>query len=477
MRFILTTLLLTSFYLSVAQNIIIRGTSKSYAGDELELYTVSDNITYSREIIATAKVDTTGCFEFKVTSPETIQVFIELDIFIGYLYVEPNKEYQILLPTKKVKTIEQVLNPYFQKEMFHILLLDIDNSDINAQIGKFDKFYSKSVYSVLKTKQTRYRKSFIDSTINNIDTAFQEIDNQYFLDYKKYRYARFYLITRTLSKEDLISEYFVGEKILYNNTAYMTTFMNIFTDIFTYKSDLASLPRIYDCIRYRSYYKLKNTLSENELFENNNFSDLVILRGLHDVYHKKPSSQYLVLAIIDSMQTVSRSKKNRNIAKSIYHQLTNLRNEFPAPIFELYNKDNKNISLRDYEGKFVYLNFYHPESHTCQQEILLLEKLNSQNIDLLKIVTIYIGENISEMQKFQEENQQYKWTFLFCKSNTQIISDYKVKVFPSYFLIDPAGILVKNPVPSPADNFEGTYISAYKNWKRQQEIMPSIKDK
>ena len=221
---------------------------------------------------------------------------------------------------------------------------------------------------------------------------------------------------------------------------------------------------------------LKNTLSENKLFTNNNFADLVILKGIYDVYHKKTSSQYLVLTILDSMQTTSRSKNNRLIATALFLQLTSLRNEFLAPLFELKNNENEIITSKKFDGKFIYMNFYHPQSHTCQQEILLLEKIHSKKLPLLEIITVYIGENISEMQKFLEQNKQYKWTFLFCKQDSKIMSDYKVKVFPTYFLINPAGILIKNPVASPTENFEGTYNSAYKLWKKQHDAMPRIKN-
>ena len=70
---------------------------------------------------------------------EILHVYIDLDLYKGFLYVEPNNTYGIILPPKKEKTIEQELDPYFNKESFSLHFVNqLDSSDLNLSINKFN---------------------------------------------------------------------------------------------------------------------------------------------------------------------------------------------------------------------------------------------------------------------------------------------------------------------------------------------------
>ncbi|MBQ1652483.1 MAG: hypothetical protein II060_01745, partial [Bacteroidales bacterium] len=60
------------------------------------------------------------------------------------------------------------------------------------------------------------------------------------------------------------------------------------------------------------------------------------------------------------------------------------------------------------------------------------------------------------------------WTFLFAETNDKVLTDYKVKAFPTYYLIDPYGMLVMSPAPSPAENFEKYLFKIIENQKKKK---------
>ncbi len=54
------------------------------------------------------------------------------------------------------------------------------------------------------------------------------------------------------------------------------------------------------------------------------------------------------------------------------------------------------------------------------------------------------------------------------KSQKSIIDDYKVRVYPTYYLINPEGKLSMSPAVSPAENFELQFFKMIQSLKKTQ---------
>jgi len=52
------------------------------------------------------------------------------------------------------------------------------------------------------------------------------------------------------------------------------------------------------------------------------------------------------------------------------------------------------------------------------------------------------------------ESNNYSWTFLHYSHSPEILDDYDIKGYPTYFLIDKDGKLLASPAISPAEGFE-----------------------
>ena len=68
-----------------------------------------------------------------------------------------------------------------------------------------------------------------------------------------------------------------------------------------------------------------------------------------------------------------------------------------------------------------------------------------------------MDESVDKMKRFFKENN-YKWDLLHYGSQEQIVTDYNIKVYPTYYFIDKDGKLIMSPAPSPEDNFELHFI-------------------
>ena len=76
----------------------------------------------------------------------------------------------------------------------------------------------------------------------------------------------------------------------------------------------------------------------------------------------------------------------------------------------------------------------------------------------LVIVTILTDKNLDSAKEFIKTNK-LEWDFLPLNGQESLIDDYKLRVLPTYFLIDPQGMFNLSPAPSPDENFLAIFQS------------------
>ena len=106
--------------------------------------------------------------------------------------------------------------------------------------------------------------------------------------------------------------------------------------------------------------------------------------------------------------------------------------------FTLENLDGKKISLKDFRGKAVMLNFWATWCPPCRREMPSMEKLYSK-IDKTKIdiVAVNIQESKSTVSEFIRKN---KYTFpVLADEEGKAASIYQIRSIPTTFIIDKKG--------------------------------------
>ena len=186
-----------------AQQVVIKGNAKSYAGDTLIWSYYEEQVTFEEKMLDKCKVEENGDFEFRLTISETLLSFIHLNVFKGILYIEPGQEYQIVLPQKVNKLPEDKLNPFFEETEFYVRILDTEETELNQQIKAFNKLYDKYLAKYFQQFRGKLSKTTADSIISAIEKDFPNKSNRFFNDYKKYKYASLRLMAYERNKEKL----------------------------------------------------------------------------------------------------------------------------------------------------------------------------------------------------------------------------------------------------------------------------------
>lgn len=111
-----------------------------------------------------------------------------------------------------------------------------------------------------------------------------------------------------------------------------------------------------------------------------------------------------------------------------------------APTFTLENLDGEVVSLEDYRGKNIIVNFWASWCPPCKEEMPDFQKYYTENKDNdFAILAINAGESKAIATKFMEENG-YNFPVLL-DTATEVGNNYMVSGIPTSFIIDKEGII------------------------------------
>jgi peroxiredoxin len=116
-----------------------------------------------------------------------------------------------------------------------------------------------------------------------------------------------------------------------------------------------------------------------------------------------------------------------------------------APDFTLLNIDGQQVSLQQYRGKVVFLNFWATWCIPCREEMAALERLHqTYQAQDLAIISIDLKEGADQVKAFFQKHSLSFPSLL--DPNGTVFRDYLVAGMPTTYLIDRDGTLLARGV-------------------------------
>ncbi len=110
-----------------------------------------------------------------------------------------------------------------------------------------------------------------------------------------------------------------------------------------------------------------------------------------------------------------------------------------APNFTLKNLNGEEVSLSDYEGKIVLINFWATWCGYCDKEMPDLQRIHKENEDLV-VLAVDVKENKEDVQSYIDKGN-YDFPILL-DENGETSINYLVSAFPTSYFVDKKGILL-----------------------------------
>jgi cytochrome c biogenesis protein CcmG/thiol:disulfide interchange protein DsbE len=132
----------------------------------------------------------------------------------------------------------------------------------------------------------------------------------------------------------------------------------------------------------------------------------------------------------------------------------------PAPEFTLEDMDGNMVSLSDYKGQFVIVNFFASGCPPCREEAPELQKFEDEHGDQVKLLIIDRAEPKIKVQEFIEEFQSTS-TYLL-DYNDSMAKPYGVIGQPETFFIDEKGNIRNKHVGPMTKEFMVETVNTYR---------------
>jgi thiol-disulfide isomerase/thioredoxin len=115
-----------------------------------------------------------------------------------------------------------------------------------------------------------------------------------------------------------------------------------------------------------------------------------------------------------------------------------------APDFTLKNMNNNEVSLSDYRGQKVFLNFWASWCPPCRKEMPDMQKLHEKYGEEIAILAVNIGESKSTAANYMLENGLSFSVLLDTDKSTA--QNYLVRGIPTSYFLDKDGIIINKVV-------------------------------
>ena len=450
----LLVLIFLAVNVTARANVKIFGSDTTYANEKIILLKQQDGITKHEIVIDTIFVNGDGSFNVEFESNSTFPLIMYLGVYKAVLYTEPGMEYDLVLPPRKDKTTADVLNPYFKYEEVRLAIKNFDDKELNTQIQMFEDafipYVNTHVDKVFKSDDF-FR---LDEEIESLEKKYRRSDNVFFNNYRKYRYGYLRFLALQHKSQQIAIDYYKNQPILWNNPAYWALFEKLFNGYFMHVVSNESGKKLGTYIKSVALDSIRYSIDKAGLGNDIEFQDLVILYNLSQEFYDDNFSRNHLLEVLKVMKLGSATSRTTTVANQMYNKVTQLLAGYEPPKWELYDSDSNLVQLSDYSGKHVYLNFCMCYSYSCLNEFVQLQKLYEKHKQYLEVVTIIADDDVQIMKSFLQRSG-YSWTFLHYGNTPSVITDYDIRAFPTYYLIDTEGKMVMSPAPTPNEQFEG----------------------
>lgn len=426
----------------------ISGNAPSYAGSKLELRHYVDQISSPERVLSYAEVDKNGDFSFLVDISTTMQLFIPGEVYRGFLFVEPGREYQIRLPQKEERTLTQKLDPYFSPVEILLEIVGLEQTDLNAKLMQFE-----DAFDFYTLKHIRYgtKLDSINVSIEQMKEIFPDLyESSYTSRFIEYRFLMLQNMSSE-SRQDSLIHQLNRLGVDQYNPAFWDLFNSLFSDFIKQSAGdreaYLAFQRVIEEGNVKIYFL---TLARRYGITDPILKELVAIKLMYDLLNQHEFDQFKVY---DFLQKIGAGISDLQNRESLTYALNDSQGNLigvKAPDFSAITAAGKNCKFSDYLGKFIYLNFCNSVLNQTQKDFEVLLRFKNDYKGDLEIINVGLYDDFEQMKKLSQRFGD-KMEFWYVENPDEIKRIYNIKSIPSFFLIDKDGNFLMTRGAEPND--------------------------
>lgn len=416
---------------------------------KVEALRYTEFITGSTETLSSCITDTGGLFSLAVNIDQPHWLMIQTDFYRAGLYVVPGNSYQVEMLQKDSASVETLGKQIEVGVKIFSPSPDPINDGIRNVNMVLDSFFNKNYDSfVLKAAKKEVDK-FKPVLFNRFKNEHPIVRN-----YLKFAFAPIDAAVFR-SREYMFNDYFSGPVQL-NNREYMQYFNEFFVKHFSmlmtgrYEAEFSRALNVT-----RSFDDLSTVvLKADTMLKNDTLRKLVILKGLSEIYNVSGTNKQNIQTILEKV-IHEKNKVYSPIASNILWSFTYLKEGTPAPWIEAVDLNGKDIDLKKFKGKYVYVFFWARWCDPCIQEMKVLASIGDKFRRKVAVIGVNIDDTDERLKEYVTK-RKFEWITIYDREKN-FRKAYQVKSLPQFFLIDKDGDILLSPAPLPSENIKGYF--------------------
>lgn len=433
----LTILILSCFSLvTLGQETIIKGKVEGFENEKIKLDFHEDYLTFTKGEIDQMSIEE-GAFQFAFELKETTQIIIRIEDKETSIFAEPGKVYNIYLSyneeTNRGNAFDKLLElqfPFPQK------------TNINLQIKEFNQDYQDFFADHYRLFMINAANKELSAFIAKWDEKMKAVENDFVASYIRYAVGSMEILNK-VPKEKLYKKYIENQPILHQHKEYMNFFSQMYQSDFEQLVITKEGTELMKAIMYdHDLEKSRSLVRKLKGFFSPELAELYLIKGLYDVYHKKTVEQKSNIILLEKISKNGLHSNHKLLAENCINQLKQFGVSAEPPSFELENEKGELISLSDFKGKIVYLQFWANWSLPSLRQMKVMQKLNEKYGDKIAFISVNMDDE-KEIFKNEKSKNNYQWTFLHLGNDYEIRERFGLQTLPSYFLIDEKGHFIR----------------------------------
>lgn len=442
-RFVFPAFFLAPIF-GVGQNTLIQGQAPDYSNSRVLVYAEADGLSGKRVLLSSGKVDADGAFKVEFDIERTTPVMLDIDHVVGEMLVHPDKRYTVFFPPLEKEQVRSFsgtsrVELYFDNPAADDINLLI--SDINYAVDSF------LIAEVAKIGSRDFSKR-LQSLENQLQQRFGNHPNEYVQMHQRYAMALTEFSTRAYTRRDLFERHLDAKQWTPHPTffEFLRTFFQRYFENFGANYGPELIPETMKLSSPGG--ELLELMKKDEFLRSDTLREMVAIHALAEAYHKDLST-IKVVQCLDFIAQHGSTPFNREAAANTKARLTATAVGFEAPELTFLNQYNESVSLSDFRGKHIYLEFISTWCSDCPRDQSLLPDLQAEYGDVVEIITVVVDSERQDFQKYLSRNPDFSWNILYDPTGYEAQDTYNVRSLPWYFLIGPDGNFVQSPAASP----------------------------
>lgn len=436
----------------------IQGHQPAWSGHVLEFKILTDPVSQNEKDFFNLKIDSKGDFSAEIPVTEPTFIFADFGIFRGKLFIVPNENINITLPPLKEKSFEESKNPYF--EPIDVWLKTSDENALSNLASRFDFRFNTLTDKYFDQLYYRNQKKYLDTIRQVLEKEFLRVKNPVFNIHKELRMQSLEADLMRADRERMAGTLKLTSVSDWNQPAFVEFFNHLFINTLSSESKTPSGKNLRQWVVQKNIPELARW-SMDFTASSPPLSDLILLKMLHDAFYSGEFSKTAILQMLRADYFgLNPCEQIRKTSGEVIKKLSFMLPGSPAPVICLPGLNGTTYCTDTDKTSYKYILFADLEIPVCREQVKYLKTLIQKTGPSLQVLLVLVPSSRINAEEFISA-AQIPGMVVLDDAGKSTGKKYKVRSYPSAFLLSKDHKVVLSPAKTPLDGFEYQF-AAYK---------------